>query len=40
MVQIVMDKALSRRNLRTGIMLGILALTFLLAFVYKVWRLG
>jgi len=35
-----MDKARSRKNLRTGVMLVMLAVTFLLAFIYKVWRLG
>lgn len=35
-----MDKARSRKNLRTGLLLGALALVFLLGFVYKVWHLG
>jgi hypothetical protein len=35
-----MDKERSRKNLRTGLLMGSIALAFLLAFIYKVWRLG
>jgi hypothetical protein len=34
------DKALGRRNLRTALFLGALALASLIGFIYKVWRLG
>ncbi len=36
----VIDKGLSRKNLRTGLLLGAVAAAFLIAFIYKVWRLG
>jgi len=35
-----MVKARGRKNLRTGLLLGAVAALFLLAFIYKVWRLG
>jgi len=35
-----MDRARARKNLRTGLILGAIALASLLGFIYKVWRLG
>jgi hypothetical protein len=35
-----MDKQRARKNLRTALMLGSIALLSLLAFVHKIWNLG
>ena len=34
------DRQRARKNLRTALILGLLALLSLAAFVYKIWNLG
>jgi hypothetical protein len=36
----VMDRQRERKNLRTALVLGALALCSLAAFIYKIWNLG
>ena len=40
MVAAVSDKDLSRRNLRTALVVALIALVSLAVFAYKVWSLG
>jgi hypothetical protein len=40
MVAAVMDRQRQRKNLRTAIVLALIALASFAAFFYKVWHLG
>lgn len=34
------DRDIARKNLRTGLFLGAIALASLIGFILKIWRLG